>query len=154
MLIIAHSPSQNTKALESQLIEGAKSEVEGGELLCKSPFDCHPPDLVACRGVLLFTTENFGYMSGAMKDFFDRNFYPLEHKTEGLPWALCVRAGKDGTGTVRSISAIAGALGWKQVAEPLVLQGDFNAGPGEQGFPTQAFTFAATFAAGLAMNIF
>src|ERR1043165_4852314 len=56
-------------------------------------------DLLWAQGLLLATPEHFGYMSGALKDFFDRTFYPAEGKTLSLPYGLLVRAGKDGQGT-------------------------------------------------------
>ncbi|MCZ7655928.1 MAG: NAD(P)H-dependent oxidoreductase [Rhodocyclaceae bacterium] len=81
-------------------------------------------DLLACQGLLIGTPENFGTMAGMVKDFFDRTYYPAEGKTVGLPYALFVSAGNDGTGAVTQIDRIAIGYGWKRVAEPLIARND------------------------------
>jgi multimeric flavodoxin WrbA len=73
--------------------------------------------------LLIGTPEHFGYMSGAIKDFFDRTFYPVENKVDGLPYAIYVSAGNDGTGAVNSIERIALGYKWKRIAEPLIVRG-------------------------------
>ena len=65
-----------------------------------------PADLLACDAVLLGTTENLGYMSGALKDFFDRTYDDALPLALNLPYALFVSAGNDGTGAVREIERI------------------------------------------------
>jgi hypothetical protein len=66
-------------------------------------------------------------MAGAIKDFFDRTFYPVEGKVEALPFALFVSAGNDGTGAVSSIERIAVGYRWRRVAEPLIVRGAVDA---------------------------
>lgn len=149
-VLLAHTPSENTFALKNAIEEGFRSESGNSVTLTTlAPLEAETSEVIAADLIMIFCTENFGYMSGALKDYFDRNFYPLEGKTEALPWALCVRAGKDGSGTVRSVTQIVGGLSWKCIAEPLVLRGDYQA-----NFETQARDFGATMAAGLAMGIF
>ena len=60
-------------------------------------------DVLTANAVIIGTTENFGYMSGLIKDFFERIYYPCLEKTQALPWALYVRAGKDGAGALRAV---------------------------------------------------
>ncbi len=84
-------------------------------------------DLLACDGLLIGTPENFGYMAGMVKDFFDRTYYPAEGKTVGLPYALFISAGNDGGGALREINRIATGYGWRQVAEPLIARGEIDA---------------------------
>ena len=73
-------------------------------------------------GYLLATPENFGYMSGALKDFFDRTYYPCLDHTRGRPYRLVVKAGGDGAGAVGAVVPLATGLGWRSVGEPLVVR--------------------------------
>jgi multimeric flavodoxin WrbA len=78
-------------------------------------------DLLAADGYLFAAPENLAALSGAMKEFFDRNYYPLLDRIQGRPYATLVCAGSDGTNAVRQIARI--ATGWrlKVVAEPLIV---------------------------------
>ena len=87
-------------------------------------LDAGVDDVLAADGYLLATPENFGYMSGAMKDFFDRTYYPCLEHTRGRPYGLLVKAGGDGLGAVAAVVPLAAGLDWRPVLEPLVVQGD------------------------------
>jgi hypothetical protein len=84
-------------------------------------------DLLWAQGLLLATPEHFGYMSGALKDFFDRTFYPAEGKTVALPYALLISAGNDGSGTVAAVERITLGYRWKKVTDPVVVRGEVTA---------------------------
>lgn len=126
LLIIAHAPSNNTEALAQALEQGA-SEAENLIVDRRSPFDTEPAHILQADGIILATTENLGYMSGALKDCFDRCYYPCLEHTQGRPYALCVRAGHDGTGTVRGVTTIVTGLRWRAVSEPTVSRGPWQA---------------------------
>ena len=97
LLIVSHVPSVNTRAMTDAVVCGASHEdIQGVELRVHIPFDAEAEDVLWADGIILGTTENFGYMSGAMKDFFERIYYPCLEKTEGLPYALFIRAWNDG----------------------------------------------------------
>lgn len=150
LLIVGHIPSDNTKRLRDALVEGAtQPEVEEVTLTVRTPFEAGAEDVLAADAVLLFTTENLGYMSGALKDFFDRSYYPCLEKTDGLPYALCVRAGRDGTGTCRAVESITTGLRWRAVQEPLVCRGPF-----QKNFVEQCRELGLLMAAGLEAGIF
>lgn len=127
LLLVAHCPSANTCALRDSILDGIEhSDLKQTQVRYLSPFDTEPHDVLAADAILLFTTENLAYMSGAMKDFFDRCYYPvLEHK-QGLPCAAIIRAGHDGTGTLRALQSIITGLKWRWVQEPLTLKGEFK----------------------------
>ena len=145
LLIVAHAPSPNTEALLRAVLEGAADPgVEGVRPRAIAPLAAGPDDVLAADAVILGTTENFGYMSGALKDFFDRVYYPCLERTRGLPYALYIRAGSDGTGTRRAVEAITTGLGWRAVRPPLLCQGAWD-----EAFVDQARELGTLVAAGL-----
>jgi hypothetical protein len=87
-------------------------------------------------------------MAGAIKDFFDRTFYPVQDRVDGLPYAIFVSAGNDGTGAVTSIERIALGYRWKQSTEPLIVKGD----PSDADLQRCA-ELGQTLAAGLALGV-
>ncbi|MCK9986289.1 MAG: hypothetical protein AzoDbin1_02761 [Azoarcus sp.] len=121
LLVVYHTQSGNTGRLAEAVVRGARRVAET-ETVVKRAFDAGVDDLLACDALLLGTPENFGYMSGALKDFFDRTYYPCEGKLTALPYAVFVSAGNDGTGAVREIERIARGYGWKAVAEAVIVR--------------------------------
>jgi multimeric flavodoxin WrbA len=105
--------------------------------------------VLAADGVILGTTENLGYMSGALKDFFDRSYYGVIDRTEGLPYCLYIRAGHDGTGTRRGVETIVTGLRWRAVQEPLVCRGEW-----QESFLADCRGLGMAMAAGLEAGIF
>ena len=82
LLIVYHSQSGNTERLAQAVLQGAHLVPETDTII-KRAFNTSVDDLLACHGLLLGTPENFGYMSGALKDLFDRTYYPCEGKLTG-----------------------------------------------------------------------
>ena len=127
LLVVSHAPSTNTQRMTDAVIRGAShTDLECVMVDCLAPLTAVADDVLASDAVILGTTENFGYMSGALKDFFDRIYYPCLEKTEGLPYALFVKGGNDGTGAQDSVERIVTGLRWRAVQPSLVLSGDFD----------------------------
>lgn len=150
LLVVAHTPSENTQRVLAAILRGARCEefAEKVTVIHKPALDAGPDDIRACDAILLFTTENLGYMSGALKDFFDRSYYPVLEEKQGLPCAIVIRAGHDGTGTRRALESILTGLRWKLVQEPLILRGDWR-----DQFLAPAEETGMTLAAGLDAGI-
>jgi multimeric flavodoxin WrbA len=127
LLIVAHAPSPNTQRLLDAVLAGARSpEIENVEVRALPPLKAGPDDVLAANAIILGTTENLGYMSGALKDFFDRIYYPCLEPTQGLAYALYIRAGHDGTGTRRAVETIVTGLRWRAVQPPLICRGGWR----------------------------
>lgn len=124
LLIVYHTKTGNTGRLAQAARRGATSgDVEGVEVRFLEASAAGPDDLLWADGLLLGTPENFGYMSGAMKDFLDRTFYEVEGKLQPLPCAIFIAAGNDGTGALRSIRRIVGGYPFQEVQEPVIAAG-------------------------------
>jgi multimeric flavodoxin WrbA len=152
LLIIAHTPSPNTIKMAEAMLAGANDiTVENVTVKLMSPFDCDSDAVLRSDALILFTTENFGYMSGALKDFFERVYYPClsdAKHNDAKPFALVIKAGLDGTGTEISVSKITAGLKWRQVQPTIICKGDF-----EPGFVEQCRDIGLTIAASLEAEI-
>lgn len=149
LLIVAHAPSPNTKKLAQAAFDGANHPELDINVILKSPQDTQPEDILAADALLLGTTENLAYMAGLTKDFFDRCYYPvLDHK-QGMPFALYIRAGFDGTGTKRAMQTIITGLRWKQIQDTLILKVNW-----QDEFAEQVEELAMTLAAGVEAGIY
>ena len=130
LLIVAHTPSPNTRELADALLRGANdAAISGVNVELRSPFNCDADLVLGSDALILFTTENFGYMSGALKDFFERIYYPCLEKpeqNEGKPYALVIRAGLDGTGTEIAVKKIITGLKWRAAQDVLLCHGDYR----------------------------
>jgi hypothetical protein len=150
LLIVAHAPSPNTERLRDALVAGARApDIEGVEVTALSPFATTPAEVLAADAIILGTTENLGYMSGALKDFFDRCYVPCLERTQGLPYALYIRAGNDGAGAKRAVETIVTGLRWRKIQEPLICRGDWR-----ESFVAECRELGTLIAAGLDAGIF
>src|SRR5215218_10284766 len=122
LLLVHHTPSPNLQTVLEAVKEGA-AMVEEVELVLCPALSAGAADLLAANGVLLGTPANIGYMSGALKHFFDTVYYPCLEATVGLPYGVYVHGNDDTAGALTAIAKISGGMRWKQVAAPLSLIG-------------------------------
>ena len=150
LLIVYHSQTGHTAAMAEAVGRGARSpDVAGVEVRTLRAAEAGPDDLLWADAVILGSPENFGYMSGAMKDFLDRTYYPCEGKVESLPYAIFISAGNDGTGALRSIRRIAQGYPLREVQEAVIVKGELSAPDLER-----CEELGTTMAAGLEIGVF
>lgn len=146
LLIVHHSPTPTSRALTDAVVAGAQDDaIEGVEVVVREALAATAADLLAADGYLLGTTANFGYMSGALKHFFDTVFLEAggalgddgSASSGGggkRPFGLWVHGRYDTTGAVRSVLSIAGALPWTQAAPVLEVLGDVGDPEGDAAY--------------------
>jgi multimeric flavodoxin WrbA len=150
LLIVYHTQTGNTGRLANAVRKGATHELlDAVEVRFLAAAAAGPDDLLWADGLLLGTPENFGYMSGVMKDFLDRTFYPVEGRILSLPYAVFISAGNDGSGALRAIRRIANGYPFREVQDPLIAQG-----PVTDQHLAQAEELGMTLAAGLDAGIY
>ena len=153
ILVVKHSRSGSTDRLVDALVDGTELAQEATgvtvPVLVVGCFDAGATEVLSASAVVLATPANFGYMSGAMKDFFERIYHPCLERTTGMPYVLVVKGGTDTSGAVTSVERIVAGLRWKGVLPPLTVTGPL----GETDLD-QAREIGATLYAGLAGGIF
>ena len=120
LLIVYHSLTGGTRQMAEAARAGAASEA-GCAVRLLHAAQAGPADVLAADGYLFATPENLAAVSGQLKDFFDRSYYPVLDQVNGRPYASLVCAGSDGSNAARQIARM--ATGWrlKAVAEPLIV---------------------------------
>lgn len=153
LLIVFHTHGVKTARMAEAVARGAQAALREAEaeddvrVVVKRCAQAGPDDLLGADAVILGTPENFGYMSGMMKDFLERIFYPCEGKVEGRPYALFVGAGQDGSGAQNSVERIVTGLRLRKAHEAIVCVKDLT-----PAIVAACETLGATFAAGLAIG--
>jgi multimeric flavodoxin WrbA len=123
LIIYGGHAGGRTEALLEAVCAGVRLSADEVEMRALPALKADIADLLWAHALLIGTPEHFGYMSGAVKDFMDRTFYPVEGKVDGLPYALFVSAGNDGSGAVNAIERIALGYRWKKSAEAIIVRG-------------------------------
>lgn len=124
LLLVHHTPSPATHAMLEAVKAGATNEhIADVELVTGAALATGAADVLDAAGYLLGTPANIGYMSGALKHFFDVIYYPCLEQTRQRPYGVFVHGNEDTTGALRAIASITGALGWREVHEPVAVMG-------------------------------
>lgn len=145
LLIVHHTPSPGMRAMFEQVVAGATTdEIEGVEVVRRPALSATASDVLDADGYLLGTPANLGYISGALKHFFDTVYYPCLDATSGRPFGYYLHGNEGVEGAQRAISSITTGLGWQQAAEPAVVLGT-----PEKSDLDSCWELGATVAAGL-----
>jgi multimeric flavodoxin WrbA len=145
LLVVHHTASPATQELLEAALAGTKADgIEGVAVEVRPALAATASDVLSADGFLLGTPANIGYMSGALKVFFDSIYYPCLNAKAGAPYGLYVHGNQDTTGAVRAVESIAKGLGWERVHDAVTVTGQ----PGKAD--TEAvWELAATLAATL-----
>lgn len=145
LLIIHHTPSPSVRAMFESVLSGATDpEIEGVEIVRRAALAATATDVLEADGYLLGTPANLGYMSGALKHFFDQVYYPCLDDTRGRPYGCYVHGNEGTEGAVRAVESVTKGMGWAKVAEPVVVMGQ----PSKEDLRA-CWELGATVAAGL-----
>lgn len=124
LLVVHHTPSPALRTLLEAALAGLAQEgLEQVEAVVRPALTCSPVEALEADGYLVATPANIGYMSGAVKHFFDQTYYLGLDVTRGRPYGLWVHGNDDTAGAVRSVETVAGALGWVRAAAPVSVTG-------------------------------
>jgi len=124
LLLVHHTPSPAMQAMFESVLAGAGTdEIDDVEVAVVPALTAGPVDVLNADGYLLGTTANIGYMSGALKHFFDGIYYPCLEATKRRPYGLYVHGASDTTGAIRAVESITSGLGWQQVRPPVCVIG-------------------------------
>jgi multimeric flavodoxin WrbA len=124
VLIVHHTPSPALQAMFEAAASGARTdEIEDVDVIVRPALSAGAADVLAADGYLLGTPANIGYMSGALKHFFDTIYYPCLEATRRRPYGLYVHGGSDTTGAVRAVESITSGLAWQPVRPAVCVTG-------------------------------
>jgi NAD(P)H-dependent FMN reductase len=148
LLVIQHTTSPALHAMYDAVISGATDDrIEGVEVVARAALAATASDVLAADGYLLGTPANLGYMSGALKHFFDQIYYPCLESTARRPYGVYVHGNNDTTGALTAIEKIVTGLQWQRAQQPVSVV----------GAPTKAdldacWELGASMAAGLVLD--
>jgi multimeric flavodoxin WrbA len=124
LLVVHHTSSPALQAMFEAAVSGARTdEIEGVEVIVRPALTAAAAEALEADGYLLGTPANIGYMSGALKHFFDGIYYPCLEATRRRPYGLYVHGASDTGGAVRAVESIATGLQWRKVRPPVTVTG-------------------------------
>jgi NAD(P)H-dependent FMN reductase len=145
LLIVHHTASPALEELLEAVVAGASTEeITDVVVEVRPALAAGAPDVLGADGFILGTPANIGYMSGALKHFFDQVYYPCRRATAGRPYGLYVHGNSDTSGAVRAVESIATGMGWRPAYRPVSV-----IGPPDRAALDACWELGATVAAGL-----
>ena len=144
LLVVHHTPSPGTRELLEAVLAGTHDpEIEGVAVEVRPAMAATVPDMLAADGYLFGTTANLGYMSGALKHFFDTVYYPSLDHVAGRPYGLWVHGNNDTVGAAKAVDKVVTGLALTKAADVLEVVGVIDAGVRERAYELGG-TLAAT----------
>ena len=148
LLVIQHTTSPTLHAMYDAVLSGASDDrIEGVDVVSRPALSATASDVLAADGYVLGTPANLGYMSGALKHFFDQIYYPCLDATARRPYGLYVHGNNDTTGAVAGIDKIVTGLQWRRAQPPVLVVGE----PSKADLEA-CWELGASLAAGLVLN--
>lgn len=127
LLVVHHSPTPKLEELLGVVLSGARHpDIDGVNVKVVQALEATSADVLAADAYLLGTTANFGYISGAMKHFFDTTFLECHEAAKGRPASWWIRGGQDVTGAAKAMRSLTTGFGWEVAAEPVEFVGDLD----------------------------
>jgi len=115
------------RALTDAVLAGARDDaIEGVEVVERAALEASVPDVLGADGYVLLTPANFGYLSGALKHFFDTTYDAVREPTAGRPFGYANHGSTETSGAERAMVAITTGQGWRLAAEPLTMLGEVD----------------------------
>lgn len=129
LLVVHHSPSPQVRGIADAVLRGARHpDITDVEVVERPALEATADDVRAADGILLGTTANFGYISGALKHFFDTTYYQVREETAKRPFSYWIHGGYDTTGAEQAMTSITTGYGWTLAADPVVFTGEVTQG--------------------------
>ncbi|MEM7272994.1 MAG: flavodoxin [Actinomycetota bacterium] len=124
LLVVHHTPSPTLHAMLDRVLEGAgHPDIVGVEVVHRAALTASPVDALEADGYVLGSPANLGYLSGAMKHFFDTIYYPCLPETAKRPFGVYLHGNDDCDGALGAVTRITTGLQWRPVQEPVVVTG-------------------------------
>jgi multimeric flavodoxin WrbA len=120
LLIVYHSMTGGTLQMAQAAAAGARLE-PGVVVSLLRAAEARAEDVLAADGYIFATPENLAGMSGMMKDFFDRTYYPAFERINGRAFLTLICAGSDGRSAAQQIERIAAGWRLKPIADPYIV---------------------------------
>jgi multimeric flavodoxin WrbA len=144
LLVVHHTPSPATRELLEAVLAGSRDpEISGVEVVLRPALAASVTDILNADGYLFGTPANFGYMSGALKHFFDTSYYPVLDHVAGRPYGLWVHGNNDTAGAVAAVERICTGLSLVKSADVLEITGIVDGAARQQAYELGG-TLAAT----------
>ncbi|MGI8792648.1 MAG: flavodoxin family protein, partial [Acidimicrobiales bacterium] len=122
LLVVHHTPSPSMHSMFNAVLAGASNpEIAGVEIEHRAALTATASDVLAADGYVLGSPANLGYISGALKHFFDQIYYPCLEETTARPFGVYLHGNDDTGGALRAVEKITTGLQWRQASAQMAV---------------------------------